>query len=245
MSEAPGNALNLLYLQIGQRHEWALSPALSTVKCLLNKRLLRPLKSSSRPHYHSSGVGCWHLAGRSTRSWARGPSRKIANKGPFPHSLSLSAVPSSSLTLTPITHTHHKRMRPWRLAGLSGVSAGEAERVKGTAGDCMWGVQVTAHLLSDTILINQLVLCHCTRQTGHTHPHATSLTHKCFHFHKNAAGKKTAKNQTLKMQNYFKLKWITLLQRPIKLVTAAQQKPKCKTVDLRWLVKPSWLYLKV
>lgn len=89
MSEAPGNALNLLYLQIGQRHEWALSPALSTVKCLLNKRLLRPLKSSSRPHYHSSGVGCWHLAGRSTRSWARGPSRKIANKGPFPHSLSL------------------------------------------------------------------------------------------------------------------------------------------------------------
>lgn len=174
MSEAPGNALNHLYLQIGQWHEWALSPGLSTVKCFLNKRLFRPLKSSSRPHYHSSGVGCWHLAGRSTRSWARGPSRKIANKGTFRHSLSV--VPSSSLTLTPITDTHDKRMRPWRLAGLSGVSTGEAERVKGTAGDCMWGMQVTAHLLSDTILIKQLVLCHCIRQTGHTTIHTLTTT---------------------------------------------------------------------
>lgn len=106
MSEAAGNALLHPSLCGLQRHEWASSPALSTVKCLLNKRLLRPLKSSSRAHYHSSGVGCRHLAGRSTRSRSWGPSRKIANKSPFSLSLSsslpLHPTPSfSSLTFTP------------------------------------------------------------------------------------------------------------------------------------------------
>ncbi len=167
-----------------QRHEWASSPALSTVKCLLNKRLLRLLKSSSRAHYHSSGVGCRHLAGRSTRSRSWGPSRKIANKSTLSLSRSslLPLFPCSFFSLT-FTPQQHKRKHPWRLAGLSGVSSGAAERVEGGAGDCVWGAQVTAHLLSDTILINQLLLCHCTTQTGHTptqthtHTHTHTLTH--------------------------------------------------------------------
>lgn len=90
-----------------QQHEWASSPALSTVKCLLNKRLLRPLKSSSRPHYHSSGVGCRHLAGRSTRSRSWGPSRKIANKSPF--SLFFSASPSPLFFIPDFHPQQHKR----------------------------------------------------------------------------------------------------------------------------------------
>lgn len=113
-----------------QRHEWASSPALSTVKCLLNKRLLRPLKSSSRPHYHSSGVGCRHLAGRSTRSRSWGPSRKIANKSPFSLLLCFSPLSFSSLTFTP-NSTNAIRKHQWRLAGLSGVSSGGGWKGRG------------------------------------------------------------------------------------------------------------------
>lgn len=140
------------------------------------ERLLSHLKSSSWPHYHSSGVGCRWNVGSTWTVQAPGaglegppggeesPARRGETRALSICSLS-APFPSPSISSVR-THAWFSPARQGR--ACQGAPPGAVERVKPGGGDGVgWQYQVTAHLLSDTIVIKRRYCVTAPHRQGH------------------------------------------------------------------------------